>query len=86
MSDRRPDATAAARLSGLTKRFRGSDLDNQISGKSGVLTGVRTLSGIVQSESGREVVFSVMLNDVPAAKGPNASKLAERIVKLRGSL
>jgi D-alanyl-D-alanine carboxypeptidase/D-alanyl-D-alanine-endopeptidase (penicillin-binding protein 4) len=64
----------------FARRFHGVDLDNQISGKSGVLTGVRTLSGIVQSDSGREVVFSVMLNDVPAAKGPNASKLAERIV------
>lgn len=64
----------------FTKRFRGVDLQNQIAGKSGVLTGVRTLSGIIISESGREIVFSVMFNDVPAVKGPNATKTAEKIV------
>lgn len=64
----------------FTRRFRGIDLDNQVSGKSGVLTGVRTLSGIIRSDAGREVAFSVMFNDVPASKGPNATHLADQIV------
>jgi len=64
----------------LTKRFHDARLHNQVAGKSGVLTGVRALSGIVISESGREVVFSILFNDVPAAKGPNATKAAEKIV------
>lgn len=64
----------------FTRRFRDADLKNQVAGKSGVLTGVRTLSGIVVSESGREVVFSILVNDVPASKGPNVTKMSERIV------
>ncbi|VAX42842.1 hypothetical protein MNBD_PLANCTO03-178, partial [hydrothermal vent metagenome] len=64
----------------FTRRFRGADLKNQIAGKSGVLTGVRTLSGIVVSESGREIVFAILVNEVPAAKGPNVTKMAEHIV------
>lgn len=64
----------------FTRRFRGVDLTNHVAGKSGVLSGVRTLSGIVISESGREVVFSILVNDLGASKGPNATKLAERIV------
>lgn len=64
----------------FTRRFRGHDLANEVAGKSGTLTGVRTLSGYVVSGAGRELAFSVMANDVPAAKGRNASLLAEQIV------
>ncbi len=64
----------------FTRKFRGVDLQNHVAGKSGVLTGVRTLSGIVISDAGREVVFSILINDVPASKGPSASKMAEHIV------
>ncbi|HZW10324.1 MAG TPA: D-alanyl-D-alanine carboxypeptidase/D-alanyl-D-alanine-endopeptidase, partial [Phycisphaerales bacterium] len=64
----------------FTRRFRDLELTNQVAGKSGTLTGVRTLSGYVVSDSGRELAFSVLINDVPSSKGPNASKMAERIV------
>jgi D-alanyl-D-alanine carboxypeptidase/D-alanyl-D-alanine-endopeptidase (penicillin-binding protein 4) len=64
----------------FTRRFRDLDLTNQVAGKSGTLTGVRTLSGYVVSDSGRELAFAVLVNDVPSAKGPNASKMCERIV------
>jgi len=64
----------------FTRRFRDADLKNQIAGKSGVLTGVRSLSGIVVSESGREIVFAILVNEVPASKGPNVTRMAEHIV------
>lgn len=63
----------------FTRRFQDSEPENHIAGKSGVLTGVRTLSGIVIAPGGREIVFSILTNDVPGGKGPNATKMAERI-------
>lgn len=64
----------------FTKRFRDTTLLNTVAGKSGTLTGVRTLSGVVAGGDGRQLAFSVMFNDVSPAKGANASKTAERIV------
>lgn len=64
----------------FTRRFRGIDLENTVAGKSGTLTGVRGLSGYVVADDGRHIAFSILANDVPASKGPNASKLAEQIV------
>lgn len=65
----------------FTRRFRDADLANHVAGKSGVLTGVRTLSGIVIAPGGREIVFSILINDISSAKGPNGTKLAEQIVE-----
>ncbi len=65
----------------FTRRFRDADLQNHVAGKSGVLTGVRSLSGIVIAPNGREIVFSVLVNDVPSGKGPNTTRMAERIVE-----
>ena len=65
----------------FTRRFRDAELANHVAGKSGVLTGVRTLSGIVIAPGGREIVFSILINDISSAKGPNGTKLAEQIVE-----
>lgn len=65
----------------FTSRFRDFNFQNHVAGKSGVLTGVRSLSGIVIAPNGREIVFSVLINDVPSGKGPNATLTATRIVE-----
>lgn len=74
------DSLATPGRGTFTRRFRNATLHNTIAGKSGTLTGVRTLSGYVISDSGKMLAFSIMANDVPASKGSNASKMAERIV------
>ncbi len=74
------DSLATPGRGTFTRRFRNATLHNTIAGKSGTLTGVRTLSGYVISDTGKMLAFSIMANDVPASKGSNASKMAERIV------
>ena len=64
----------------FTRRFRNVTLHNTIAGKSGTLTGVRTLSGYVISKTGKSFAFSIMANNVPTNKGANASRMAEHIV------
>lgn len=64
----------------FTRRFRGMDFENRVMGKSGVLTGVRTLSGYVVADSGRTLVFSVMANNALGSSGPKATRLADQIV------
>ncbi|HBS28503.1 MAG TPA: D-alanyl-D-alanine carboxypeptidase/D-alanyl-D-alanine-endopeptidase [Phycisphaerales bacterium] len=50
----------------LKKRFRGKELRYEVRAKSGYLTGVSSLSGMVSDRtSGRSVVFSVITNDKP---------------------
>lgn len=52
----------------LEKRFSGRKPKHQVYAKSGYINAVRTLSGYVVDEStGRRVVFSVMINNLPVA-------------------
>ncbi len=46
----------------FTRRFRGLDLKHDVRGKSGSLTGVRTLSGLVtHARTGRSIAFAVFV-------------------------
>jgi serine-type D-Ala-D-Ala carboxypeptidase/endopeptidase (penicillin-binding protein 4) len=65
----------------FTRRFRDTELTSTVAGKSGVLTGVRALSGVAIAPDGREFLYVVLANDVPADKGPNATRLGQRIVE-----
>lgn len=49
-----------------------------VRGKTGTLDGVSSLAGIVRSQSGREVVFSIIQNGVPSKE--RASQLEDAIV------
>lgn len=73
---------ARARLEGtMRNRFLGKSLINEVRGKSGYISGVRTLSGYVSdSESGRRVAYSVLINDVPGNLAGQAKDLHEDIV------
>lgn len=50
----------------MRRRFTDKSLANEVRGKSGLLNGVRTLSGYVSDvESGRRVAYSVLVNNIP---------------------
>ncbi|MEO1129327.1 MAG: D-alanyl-D-alanine carboxypeptidase/D-alanyl-D-alanine-endopeptidase, partial [Planctomycetota bacterium] len=50
----------------LQKRFRGKRLGNHVRAKTGYLSGVSALSGIVRHpETGRAVIFSIISNEKP---------------------
>jgi D-alanyl-D-alanine carboxypeptidase/D-alanyl-D-alanine-endopeptidase (penicillin-binding protein 4) len=70
----------------LRKRFDGDKITNKIYAKSGYIKGVRSLSGyVVNPKTGRRVVFSVLVNDLPSAstiEHTEARKLQEEIVQL----
>ena len=51
----------------LRERFLDADFRNELWAKSGYLNGVTSLSGLLQDpETGRQVVFSILVNDRPA--------------------
>ena len=67
----------------LRSRFLDDTLESQLYGKSGYLTGMYALSGVlVHPSSGQRVAFSIMLNDVKSgATSRNAKPLIDSIVE-----
>jgi len=51
----------------LEHRFVGTPLEGKIFAKTGTLNGANALSGIMVAASGRELIFSILANDRPAA-------------------
>ncbi len=68
----------------FTRRFRNMTLENDVRGKSGSLTGVRTLSGIVTHPvTGRTVAFAVFVNrSDQGTVAVNARDFADQVVLL----
>lgn len=65
----------------LRSRFGNTELSTQVAAKSGYLSGVYALSGVLTDpDSGRRVAFSILINDVPGAQARNARPLHEQIV------
>lgn len=75
-------ASLAAPGSGtFSQRFKDVRLSCDVRGKSGAITGVRALSGLVTSRTtGRRVAFSILVNDANGAHGPNATRMSDHIV------
>lgn len=67
----------------LRTRFADNSLESRLYGKSGYLTGMYALSGVlVHPQTGQRVAFSIMLNDVKAgATSRNAKPLIDSIVE-----
>lgn len=68
----------------LRTRFQGDDaLNSELAAKSGYLSGVYALSGVLTHPStGRQIAFSILLNDVPRGhQARNAKPLHAAIVK-----
>ena len=63
----------------LEDRFKGSDLRGRVTGKSGFVNGVRTLSGFLRTKDGRHYAFSILMNRIP--DDPTVKILQEKIVK-----
>jgi D-alanyl-D-alanine carboxypeptidase/D-alanyl-D-alanine-endopeptidase (penicillin-binding protein 4) len=68
----------------MLKRFRDERPTHEVRAKTGYINGVSTLSGcVVEPSSGRTVVFSVLVNDIPGSVPLQRVKdLQERIVLL----
>jgi D-alanyl-D-alanine carboxypeptidase/D-alanyl-D-alanine-endopeptidase (penicillin-binding protein 4) len=66
----------------MRRRFLDKSPRNEVRGKSGLLNGVRTLSGYVTDpESQRRVVYSVLVNDIPGnVSGASVKDFHEDIV------
>jgi D-alanyl-D-alanine carboxypeptidase/D-alanyl-D-alanine-endopeptidase (penicillin-binding protein 4) len=47
----------------LKYRFRNSPLDGRIKGKTGYVSGVRALSGYLQTKSNNTLIFSLLTNN-----------------------
>lgn len=76
------DSLATPGVGTLRNRFGDRELACDINAKSGYLTGVYSLSGVLtEPRTGRQVVFSIILNDVPSGRqAANAKPLHEKIV------
>lgn len=66
----------------LRSRFGSAELSTHLAAKSGYISGVYALSGVLtDTDSGRRVAFCILINDVPAGhQAANARPLHERIV------
>jgi serine-type D-Ala-D-Ala carboxypeptidase/endopeptidase (penicillin-binding protein 4) len=65
----------------LRRRFGDANLRNSLQAKSGKINGVRCLSGYVTDASGRQIAFSIMVNDLREGENAlNSLKLHEEIV------
>jgi D-alanyl-D-alanine carboxypeptidase len=45
--------------------MRGTTAEGRVFGKTGYVLGTSALSGYVRAKSGRTIIFSVLMNDVP---------------------
>jgi len=67
-------ALAVAGRSGtLASQFKGNPMEGRLSAKTGTLTGVKALTGVVPEDEGPPLTFSLVLN------APNASSAATRV-------
>ncbi len=78
------DSMATPGQGTFTRRFRNMTLDNEVRGKSGSLTGVRTLSGMVTHPvTGRTVAFAVFVSQSDTGSvAVNARDFADQVVGL----
>jgi D-alanyl-D-alanine carboxypeptidase/D-alanyl-D-alanine-endopeptidase (penicillin-binding protein 4) len=66
----------------LRTRFQGQSVANQIYAKSGYLNGVRGLSGYVVAPNGEQVVFAMLMNDIPSSVSTQSRVFMEEAVVL----
>lgn len=63
----------------LRRRFRTEAPRNTMRAKTGLLDGVRALSGYIESEEGPAVAFSILMDDIPAALDPAARRVMDEL-------
>lgn len=87
-SDALPVAGVADRMVGgtLRNRMAGTAAEGNVRAKTGSLTGVTSLSGYVTAADGRELVFSVVLNDFTSDSPRDLEDaIAIRLAEYRGA-
>jgi D-alanyl-D-alanine carboxypeptidase/D-alanyl-D-alanine-endopeptidase (penicillin-binding protein 4) len=57
----------------------GTEVRNRIYGKTGLIGGVRTLSGMLTDANGREMYYSIMLNDLPRDAGSKGIAFLDKV-------
>jgi serine-type D-Ala-D-Ala carboxypeptidase/endopeptidase (penicillin-binding protein 4) len=74
------DSMAVGGVNGtLGHRFRNSSVNEKFYGKSGFVSGVRTLSGYLQTQSGQQLAVTIATNNF-AARTPHVDWVHERIL------
>jgi len=66
----------------LRYRFRGSALDGKIFAKTGSLNHADALSGYLQAQSGKTLVFSIIVNDRPLESPSAMSRIASTLLNI----
>lgn len=64
----------------LESRFRGSQIRNRFNGKTGFVSGVRTLTGYLHTESGRRLIVTLATNNY-SVKTSTVDNLHEQILE-----
>jgi D-alanyl-D-alanine carboxypeptidase/D-alanyl-D-alanine-endopeptidase (penicillin-binding protein 4) len=67
----------------LTRRFKGTSLEQRLFAKTGTLNATNALSGYMTGKSGRTLLFSAYANDVP--EGVSASRTMDAALELIAS-
>ncbi len=69
----------------LRNRFKGTPLEGRVRGKTGTLSGVRSLSGYVPNAAGETVLFSVMVNHHVRSAGEADRVIDAAVLRLHRS-
>ena len=70
---------AAGQEGSLAKRLRGTAAEGRVWGKTGYVLGTSALSGYVCAKSGRMIIFSILMNDVPWGELRKARLAQDRV-------
>ncbi|MFG0283137.1 MAG: D-alanyl-D-alanine carboxypeptidase/D-alanyl-D-alanine-endopeptidase [Phycisphaerales bacterium JB039] len=86
MIDAEPELRRAMRASlarpgqgTLRRRFREDTPRNEMLAKTGLLDGVRALSGYIESEAGPAVAFSILMDDIPSRLDGAARRVMDEL-------
>ena len=68
----------------FTRRFQNAELKNRVRGKSGTLTGVRTISGLITHPvTGRSLIYTIFVNQGQTGSvGVNARDFSDEVVSV----
>ena len=66
----------------IEKMFNGSSAEGKLRAKSGTISRVKAYSGYVKSQSGREIAFSMMVNNFSCSSREARAKLEKLMISL----
>jgi serine-type D-Ala-D-Ala carboxypeptidase/endopeptidase (penicillin-binding protein 4) len=66
----------------IARRFRGTALEGRIFAKTGTLAATNSLSGFMETKSGKTLIFAVFANDRPSAAGPATPAMDQALLAI----